>query len=246
MKGPFVPLSVSYRENDRMLGVEPLAELLFVRGLAFAKEKFSDGFIGERQLRLLAHDLLMTYSVDMDSLVKQLVDVGLWEPVPGGWVVEGWADWNTIDASRAGLLGNHERWHVRRGLIDEACDWCLADRPDSPPIAPDVAPESGQPSGLSQDRDRAHQKKARAAEFAAWWVDYPRKTAKKEAERAYLKARQSASAEQLASGLERSVNQWRRENRPHDKIPYPATWLNKGQWEDDYSQPQREEAEWLS
>lgn len=150
MKGPFVPLSVSYRENDRMLGVEPLAELVFVRGLAFAKEKFSDGFIGRRQVRLLAGDLEQTYDVDGDFLINQLVTVGLWEVVPGGWVVEGWADWNALDSSRAGTLGNHERWHVRKGTTSPDCPHC--DRGDSGATDGDIAPESGSASPSSQYR----------------------------------------------------------------------------------------------
>jgi hypothetical protein len=137
-KGPYVPLSVGYRESDRMLGVEPLAELLFVRSLAFAKEKFLDGFIRNRQAAVLAHDLEATYGAHVDTLVGQLVRVGLWCEVVGGWVIEGWDDWNTLDASLAGTLGNHERWHVRRGVIEADCPHC--DRPESGASRPDIAP----------------------------------------------------------------------------------------------------------
>lgn len=142
MKGAFVPLSVNYRESDKMLAVEPLAELLFVRSLAFAKEKFSDGFVSSRQARLLTKDL-DGYGRDDDELIAQLVRAGLWHPVEEGWVIEGWTDWNSIDASRAGTYGNHLRWHVRRGLTEETCHHC--DRPESGAIEPDIGGESPLP-----------------------------------------------------------------------------------------------------
>lgn len=143
-KGPYVPLSVSYRESDKMLGVEPLAELLFVRSLAFAKEKFRDGDFTSRQARLLAHDLHMSYNVDPDDLVKQLVDVGLWHEIEGGYLIDGWDDWNTIEASRAGSYGNHKRWHLDRGKVVDDCPHCQTDRPESPPTRPDdLSPRIG-------------------------------------------------------------------------------------------------------
>lgn len=189
VKGPFVPLSVSYRENDKVLGVEPLAELLFVRALAFAKEKFTDGFVGRRQAMILAGDLADAYSTDRESLCRQLVDVGLWVPVDGGWLIDGWTDWNALDASRAGTFGNHKRWHVGRGLVDAECIHCAASsgehRPESGAMTPDIAPESGQPSGLSQDRTETETEQTRAAlparelGFAEFWSVYPRRRGRK-------------------------------------------------------------------
>ncbi len=51
-------------------------------------------------------------------------------------------DWSKytvgLRASKEGAqLGNHNRWHVKRGLTDPACQFCT-----SPPSRPRVAPES--------------------------------------------------------------------------------------------------------
>lgn len=73
-----------------------------------------------------------------------------------------------------------------------------------------------------------------ADDFTEWWAAYPRKTAKKAAERAYKAARRGgATRETLLAGVERSVRSWQVEGRPKDKYPYPATWLNQGRWEDE-------------
>lgn len=236
MKGPYVPLAVGYRDNDRVLGVEPLAELLFVRGLAFAKEKFQDGFIGQRQVVTFGHDIAHQYMVETDDLVCQLVDVGLWSSVEGGWLIEGWTDWNTIESSRAGKLGNHVRWHERKGVVEPSCEHCSTGR-----LGATSPPSRGDDRGESQSVQISSEKTTTPAdaegEFDAWYSTYPRKVGRQDALRAFRKARQSASAEELASGLDRSVNQWRRENRPADKVPHPSTWLNGGRWNDDYSDP---------
>lgn len=241
MKGPYVPLSVSYRESDKMLGCDPLAELLFVRSLAFSKEKFSDGYISCRQVLVLTDDICQRYTLKPDDLFEQLLLVGLWHQVEDGFLIEGWADWNELDASRAGTLGNHRRWHVARGEVNSACAFCLSvtptDRPESGAISPRIASVQGSsiqntspspPTKVPADVDPA---------FAAWWSLYPRKVAKQEAERAYGKALRRATPQGLTDGLTRWINQWESENRPVDKIPHASTWLNNGRWQDVLTAP---------
>lgn len=73
-----------------------------------------------------------------------------------------------------------------------------------------------------------------ADDFADWYAAYPRKVGKKDAEKAYKRARKGgATREELLAGVERSVRSWRVEGRSKDKLPYPATWLNQGRWEDE-------------
>ena len=45
MSGLFVPLDVEYDSDDKMIEAGPMAELLYVRGMAFAKRTGSDGNI---------------------------------------------------------------------------------------------------------------------------------------------------------------------------------------------------------
>lgn len=81
------------------------------------------------------------------------------------------------------------------------------------------------------------------AEFDAWYAAYPRAAAPQAAYRAYVKARlgqkihkgdrtrKPTTAEQLLDAATRFAAQMRREHRPKDKIPYPATWLNSDDWQ---------------
>jgi len=72
--------------------------------------------------------------------------------------------------------------------------------------------------------------------FEAFWEKYPRKTAKQEAQKAFLKVKPD---EQLfnrmlnAVELHKLTRDWKKDNGQF--IPYPATWLNQKRWEDDHS-----------
>lgn len=85
--------------------------------------------------------------------------------------------------------------------------------------------------------------------FDEWWDLYPRKVARKKAEQAYKAAlRGGATPAELLTGLEASRRSWAIEGREKTKLPYPATWLNQGRWEDEETttadtvpkEPQRE------
>src|SRR5215211_1469443 len=67
-----------------------------------------------------------------------------------------------------------------------------------------------------------------AHEFLGWYERYPHKIGKAKAAKAFLKARKSASPEELAAGLERYIT-----SKPIDR-PWcnPATWLNQERWKD--------------
>jgi len=73
------------------------------------------------------------------------------------------------------------------------------------------------------------------AEFAAWWVEYPRKIAKEAALEKYRKARKLVDAHALMDGLKASKRRWEAEDRPVDKVPHAATWLHQQRWTDEDS-----------
>jgi hypothetical protein len=79
---------------------------------------------------------------------------------------------------------------------------------------------------------RAEAQAAIAAEFDQWYADYPKKVAKPEAKKAFIKARKTVDLETLLNGLGKykaAVN-----GKERQFIANPATWLNAGRWEDDY------------
>ena len=68
-----------------------------------------------------------------------------------------------------------------------------------------------------------------------FWPEYPRKTAKNAALKAWkalkLSPSDDAAAEAIMAGLKRDIaSEWK--DRPIDKIPHASTWINQRRWED--------------
>jgi len=72
--------------------------------------------------------------------------------------------------------------------------------------------------------------------FGQWWLAYPRKIAKKGAEKAWKaaeKEKELPSIEELLAILEKqkASRSWQQENGRY--IPYPSTYLNGRRYEDE-------------
>jgi hypothetical protein len=106
---------------------------------------------------------------------------------------------------------------------------------DSTICAPDDAQEN-KPS--SKSRPRSPFKSGRQEQlFDQFWVHYPKKRSKGQAERSWVKiAPDDALFAQIIEGLERArkSRDWIKDAGAY--IPYPATWLNAKGWEDDYQE----------
>ena len=68
-----------------------------------------------------------------------------------------------------------------------------------------------------------------SASFATFWQRYPRKIGKLVAMKAYAKARQTATAEQILAGVELYI----RTKPGYADFCHPATFLNQGRWLDE-------------
>lgn len=69
--------------------------------------------------------------------------------------------------------------------------------------------------------------------FVSFWNNYPRKVSKKDAFKAWLKVEDEPAV--VMDGLEASKRAWIKEERPEDKIPHAATWLNGERWTDNFN-----------
>lgn len=70
--------------------------------------------------------------------------------------------------------------------------------------------------------------------FTEWWADYPKKVKKLDATKAYKAAlKAGATPEDLLQGLRRQKAAWKATNINPQYIPYPASWLRAGSWEDE-------------
>lgn len=140
--GEFVPLDVNYSHDRAIREAGPLAELLFVRGMAYCRRVKSYGHVPEYDLPVVGVGI-----PNPKKHARTLTKVGLWQGVDDGFVVRSWAKWNPSSTketrekqSTGGALGNHNRWHVN-GVTSEDCAHCpsVPDRytdrsPDHSPI----------------------------------------------------------------------------------------------------------------
>jgi len=72
--------------------------------------------------------------------------------------------------------------------------------------------------------------------FDEFWKSYPKKKAKGDAEKAWIKLNPSEHLiESILSAVQRATtsDDWTKEDGRY--IPHPATWLNKKCWEDEYT-----------
>ena len=76
--------------------------------------------------------------------------------------------------------------------------------------------------------NRQEQQAATDDAFAQFWESYPRKVAKKAAEKAFARAIKEAPLEQMLAALAIDKQDWKEERF----IPHPATWLNGGRYLD--------------
>lgn len=69
--------------------------------------------------------------------------------------------------------------------------------------------------------------------FDEFWRVYPRKVGKKDAKKAFDRAKKSTDVETMIRAViaQKSSGQWTRDNGQY--IPNPATWLNQGRWDDE-------------
>lgn len=127
MPSLYVPLDVGYFDDDKVIEAGPMAELLFVRSLAFAKRSDKrDGHISASQLSIVAARISRHR-----QLAERLVDVGLWERNGTGIYVAAWLHHNVpaeelaAKKSAAGSRGNHVRWHLPpNGEPSSECEHC--------------------------------------------------------------------------------------------------------------------------
>jgi hypothetical protein len=93
------------------------------------------------------------------------------------------------------------------------------------------------PDPTRPSTDPTHKEEAKASsetairnDFTDWYIEYPRKASRGLAEKAYIKARKKATADELLDGARRYAAD---PNREQEFTKLPATWLNAGSWDDE-------------
>ena len=114
--GIFVPLDMNLPHDDAIRSAGPWAELLYVRGIAYAKRCGRDGSIPKYDLPVVAIGIPGNAKTHAAALVTH----GLW--IDGGdqWSIRSWLKWNLSleeqaaekEAKRLGAIKTNHKKHT--------------------------------------------------------------------------------------------------------------------------------------
>ena len=105
-----------------------------------------------------------------------------------------------------------------------------SDDPSRTPYSLLLTPYSPLPTPAADAASGARKRADYSPEFETFWSTYPRKEAKRQAWKAWGKAIERATPEQITAGASRYAND---PNRSARYTKHAATWLNADGWEDE-------------
>jgi len=135
--------------HPKWLAATGPARGLWITALSWCMSQETDGFVPKHALTFLGGNT---------RHAATLVAAGLWEAADGGWAFHDWAEYQpdaaSIRAKRdaesvGGQLGNHERWHVARGITVPDCEFCASGTRSVPRSPPDRGTRIGGESGAN-------------------------------------------------------------------------------------------------
>jgi hypothetical protein len=219
-KGLWAKLAVNYYDNPKFDDVSPLAELLYVRSIAFAKTE-NTGVLSLKAAARIAFDL-----GEHDVLSNELLDAGLWSRVDDGVMITNWHEWqedaDRVEAKREqGRFNAHKRHHAEKS--DASCSYCN-----------EVGSLNGSPTTnpMEEKRREESEKINTLPDFDLFWDAYPRKVGKGDARKAWLSsAKTRPTIDALLLCVENAKREWLKNEQRF--IPHPATWIRQERWSDE-------------
>jgi len=171
---------------------------------------------------------------------EALTDAGLWERTHDGYVFYNWHEYQPskqdVDAERAAsrerMRDLRAKRRNRKPLEQaEAGDAFGRTVPNSSENVRNPDPTRPDPTRpLIEEAKASSSESAIRNDFTDWYIEYPRKASRGLAEKAYIKARKKATADELLAGVRRYAAD---PNREQEFTKLPATWLNAGSWDDE-------------
>lgn len=245
----YIRLHDGMPDHPKVVGLSDKAFRLFVESMCWCSRYLTDGAV-----RVAAMRRMNGWS---PAALKELAEAGLLEDgVAPDWDVHDYTEHQRTAAEveefrkmkrTAAVVGNHERWHVSRNLIDPGCDLCViadashvrsqtddrsivgseseCDRKSSPETETETEGKKKRLAQVGSDDD---------PDFTAWWSAYPRKIGKGQARKAYRGAviGRHVEPKDLRIAAERYADDVHAKRTDPQYIPYPATWLNGERWGD--------------
>lgn len=133
----------SFHSHPKVLATSPAALGLWVVAGSWSSANLTEGFVPDHVFpRLLPGS---------EPLAKELVANGLWRRERGGYRFHDWITHNPTRSeaiaarakqSSGGAIGNHRRWHAKRGITDPACRYCQEKQDRGTDRVPDGGSES--------------------------------------------------------------------------------------------------------
>lgn len=93
--GQFVPSDVNLANDPAIMLAGPYAELIFRRANEYIKKNKRDGLVLTMDIPIIANGIPGAL-----RHVARLVEVGLWEVDPRGWIVRSYLKWNLSAAEQ--------------------------------------------------------------------------------------------------------------------------------------------------
>lgn len=221
-------------ETDKFLDLPATTQLLYFHLGMFGDD---DGFVASPK------KIMRSIGSSLNDL-KGLIDSGYIITFDSGVIVI--TDWrinNTLrnDRYRESLFFR-EKSMICEDLTKKYVPINNADTvgiPNEPQTGYQSAPQL---NSTEQNEYIPHQSRLMDADFDEFWKVYPRKLCKAQARKAFKKI-SGVSIDTITSAVSRQMEteQWQREGGKF--IPYPSTWLNRGQWEDEVKSNNQEPQE---
>jgi hypothetical protein len=232
--------------HPKILTAGPLALAIQIRALCYAHRNQTDGFIPTNALPLLLTGLepydIETGSVKDDAVSpiagfgcsaadldwpSIMIDNTLWEIVDGGYIIHDYLKWNLSKKQSVSIIKKLSS-AGKKGMKSR---WKSHNHTDNPPYNKTITPHSTSNSTSNSSLSTLILSSSES-EFEQFWTHYPKKIGKKEALRAWEKAKDKPDISSILTTLvvAKASDQWMKDNGQF--IPNPATWLNQGRWAD--------------
>lgn len=158
--GIYFRLDASYDTDEAIWVAGPMAELLFIRGMAYAKRKQTDGLVPRSALVVVGNRI----PEPLEDLIARLVAVGLWTKNEDstGWLISGWGKWQMTSQEVEERRGRNKRnalnRHHQEGRHQEKphpdCELCASRMQDASDVhaTSDLRPHTETPPAASRSR----------------------------------------------------------------------------------------------
>lgn len=235
----WAPVDIGYLDNPKMakvLAASSTATLMHLASILYCAQHLTDGHISPGVARMRAGG-----SREDEAL---LTSSGLWhlpghdcdscpEPNEGDVYVHNFLEHNRT-AAEVKAVSEKRSKVAREGWKRRKQD--APSNAKSMQVAEQIAMQDEAVCNAERDRERdkenPHSPSALEG-FDEFWSTYPKKVAKKAAQKVWQRAVKDSSPEEIINGAQRYAEQVKREKTERTYIKSPDGWLNAGRWEDE-------------